>query len=293
MLGLVHGDLSSEDVLPELLHAINRQEMVDTIQYGLVPVAYGLLNPSDPDYPAVESSIVRYEYDPRKAIQMIEELGYSRLGDGLFHDAAGQSLGVQVVSSSTDLYIRTALASADYWKRVGIDSEPYTVPDARERDLDFRANYPGFEVVSSGSGIDGLKKFPHIRVFANAATARAVQDGLEHRPDWQIFETGARFIFRDLLVESFAVPHDATIPSTKSGLQAPARVPSVGTLYHPVPVMFVPATPSGISVTFGSALKTEKGVVTPHFVVPAGSTWSKARIVCRLPAGHGKVTGVI
>ena len=62
------------------------------------------------------------------------------------------------------------------------------------------------------AAIDGLKKFPHIRVFANAATRRAVQDGLAHTPDWQIFETGARFRFRDLEVESFAVPHDAHDP---------------------------------------------------------------------------------
>jgi phosphoribosyl 1,2-cyclic phosphodiesterase len=62
------------------------------------------------------------------------------------------------------------------------------------------------------AGIDGLKKYPHIRVFANAATARAVQAGLTHRPDWQIFETGARFRFRDLDVESFTVPHDAQEP---------------------------------------------------------------------------------
>jgi phosphoribosyl 1,2-cyclic phosphodiesterase len=61
-------------------------------------------------------------------------------------------------------------------------------------------------------GIDGLKKFPHIRVFANEATARAVQEGLAHRPDWQIFQTGARFQFRDLTVESFGVPHDAQEP---------------------------------------------------------------------------------
>jgi len=61
-------------------------------------------------------------------------------------------------------------------------------------------------------GIGSLKKFPHIQFFANAATARAVQSHLEHRPDWQLFETGTRFRFRDLEVESFAVPHDAQEP---------------------------------------------------------------------------------
>ena len=148
--------------------------MADSLQGGLVAAADSGLPFGDPSYDDVQPSVVRYEYDPRKAIQMIEELGYSRLGDGLFHDAAGQSLGVQVVSSSTDLYIRTALASADYWKRVGIDSEPYTVPDARERDLDFRANYPAFEVVSSGSGIDGLNNFrsAELRVAENAYRGR-------------------------------------------------------------------------------------------------------------------------
>jgi phosphoribosyl 1,2-cyclic phosphodiesterase len=62
------------------------------------------------------------------------------------------------------------------------------------------------------TGLEGLKKFPHIRVFANEPTRRAVQAGLGHRPDWQIFETGARFRFRDLEIESFAVPHDAQEP---------------------------------------------------------------------------------
>ena len=62
------------------------------------------------------------------------------------------------------------------------------------------------------AGIDCLKKFPHVAVFANAATARAVQGRLDHRPAWQIFETGTRFRFRDLDVDSFSVPHDAQEP---------------------------------------------------------------------------------
>ena len=62
------------------------------------------------------------------------------------------------------------------------------------------------------AGLDGLKKFPHIRVFANAATSRTLQAGLGYRPDWHIFQTGARFIFRDLQIESFTVPHDAQEP---------------------------------------------------------------------------------
>lgn len=62
------------------------------------------------------------------------------------------------------------------------------------------------------AGISGLVRHPHLKLFANHDTARAVQAGLKHRPDWQFFETGARFRFRDLEVESFSVPHDAQDP---------------------------------------------------------------------------------
>jgi phosphoribosyl 1,2-cyclic phosphodiesterase len=62
------------------------------------------------------------------------------------------------------------------------------------------------------AGVEGLGKFPHIEVYANAATARAVQAGLGRRPAWKIFETGRRFRFRALDVESFSVPHDASDP---------------------------------------------------------------------------------
>lgn len=61
-------------------------------------------------------------------------------------------------------------------------------------------------------GVESLRKFEHLRFFANAATARAVQAGLSYRPAWQIFETGSSFRFRDLEVRSFAVPHDAHDP---------------------------------------------------------------------------------
>ena len=62
------------------------------------------------------------------------------------------------------------------------------------------------------SAIGGLAKHAGIKVFANHATARVVQMKLRHTPAWQFFETGARFDFLDLSVESFSVPHDAQEP---------------------------------------------------------------------------------
>jgi phosphoribosyl 1,2-cyclic phosphodiesterase len=62
------------------------------------------------------------------------------------------------------------------------------------------------------SGLTGLCRRPGLKIFANRGTAAAVQETLKHRADWQVFETGSKFRYRDLDVESFAVPHDATEP---------------------------------------------------------------------------------
>jgi len=68
------------------------------------------------------------------------------------------------------------------------------------------------EHTDHSSGIESLKKFPHLKFFANSATARAVQKGLTWSPHWKIFTTGSSFHHRDLEVESFAIPHDAQDP---------------------------------------------------------------------------------
>lgn len=62
------------------------------------------------------------------------------------------------------------------------------------------------------TGISGLGRWPAVKLFANRGTAEAVQRDLRHRPDWQLFETGTRFRFRDLEIESFSIPHDAIEP---------------------------------------------------------------------------------
>lgn len=62
------------------------------------------------------------------------------------------------------------------------------------------------------AGLQGLAAYPHLKVFANLQTAQYLQDRLKKRIAWQIFETGSRFDFQDLHIESFSIPHDAYDP---------------------------------------------------------------------------------
>src|SRR5438309_5850391 len=84
-----------------LMYAMDRQEMVDSIQGGLATVAHTFLGPEQSVYRDVEPSIVKYDYDPRKAAQLIEELGFAKGADGGYRDASGARLTVPLHTTIT------------------------------------------------------------------------------------------------------------------------------------------------------------------------------------------------
>lgn len=137
-----------------LLMAIDRQEMNDTINYGFGQVAHSWLQPDRAEYRGVEQRIVRYDYDPRRAAQMIENLGYTKGSDGIYRDAGGQRLRFEL--STTDQLLiqpRSAFSVGDYWKRFGMDVETINVPNQLIPDREYRSQFPGFHLVLSGHNV--------------------------------------------------------------------------------------------------------------------------------------------
>ncbi len=130
-----------------LLELIDRQQMSDTFLAGLSPVADSFVNPSSREYKAIESSIVRYRYDPRSAAQLIEELGYRKGADGMYEDAGGQKLNVEDrTTAGDDIREKYLLAIADFWKQAGVGTESVIIPRQRSNDREYRAVRPAFEL---------------------------------------------------------------------------------------------------------------------------------------------------
>ncbi len=151
-----------------LLHAIDRPAMVDTLQAGLTPVAHSFLAPDEPEYPDVESNITRYEFDPRRAAQLIDEIGYVRSADGGYRDASGQRLGVEIRAvTGIEINQKAMFSVADYWQRSGVATESNVVPRARTSDREYIATFPSFQVVRQGSTVGFLTN----RISSAAPTA--------------------------------------------------------------------------------------------------------------------------
>jgi peptide/nickel transport system substrate-binding protein len=120
-----------------MVHAIDRQQMVDTLQFGLTSVGHTFISPREREYADIEGSIVKYEYDPRRGGQMIEALGYTRGPDGFFRDRNGQKLVVQArTSQGDDLQEKSMYAASDDWTRLGVEVERHLVVPQRASDAE-------------------------------------------------------------------------------------------------------------------------------------------------------------
>jgi len=130
-----------------LAHAVDREKLVDTLQYSRSPVAHSFVNPSEAIYKDIESNVARYDYDVRRATQLIEGLGYTKGSDSPFRDAAGQPLALDVwTSGGDDAHEAGVLVVSDELRNLGIATEPFFVPQARRSDLEYNQSFPGIRL---------------------------------------------------------------------------------------------------------------------------------------------------
>jgi peptide/nickel transport system substrate-binding protein len=141
-----------------LLMAIDRQAMADEIQAGLVPVAHNYVRPDEPEFRETDRYVVKYDYDPRRAMEMLEALGYTKGADGGFRDSAGQRLTVEIrATTSPTIHTKSMFPVADYWQRLGLAVDTVVIP-LQSSDREYRATRPGFDTVRQPQGPAQVQK---------------------------------------------------------------------------------------------------------------------------------------
>ncbi len=145
-----------------LLHAMDRQQMVDVFQDGLTSVAHTIL-PDQPRFAPIIARVPKYGYDPARAVLLIEGLGYSRGPDGMLVDSTRRPLPpVEIRAPGTaDLQLDLMHTISDSWQRIGVPTELVPVPLSRNQDREYRSTRPAFYVVGGPGGLEGIPRlFP-------------------------------------------------------------------------------------------------------------------------------------
>lgn len=145
-----------------LMHAIDRQEMVETLQYGHSAVAEISLDLSHPHYNEILSRVPRYPYDPRRAAQYFQDAGYTRGGDGVLVNSAGQKLELEIrTTGDLDIHLKSIGAMADYLRKAGMIVTETIIPTLLAGDRPYRVTYPGLQLLRQPYGEDALVGFLH------------------------------------------------------------------------------------------------------------------------------------
>jgi len=134
-----------------MLMGIDRQEMTDTLNNGLGPIADSWVQPDQPEGRAIDGRIVKYRYDPRAAAQLIEGLGYSKGPEGAYQSSDGVPLSIGLLThEQNSFHVPSSLSVQTYWQKLGLDVQLDVIPASRATDLRYRALFPSFFLLSKG-----------------------------------------------------------------------------------------------------------------------------------------------
>lgn len=147
-----------------LLHAIDRQQIVDTFLEGSAPIAHPGLRLTQEEIRELEPDIVKYEHDLRKAISLIEELGYTRGADSLLVDSGRQRLSLELhTDTSNDMHLKAQSVVADDWRRIGVGVETVVLPPQAQRESSWQWTFSSMSVRRNPIDLRSLESYFHSR----------------------------------------------------------------------------------------------------------------------------------
>jgi peptide/nickel transport system substrate-binding protein len=164
-----------------LVYAINRQEIIDTLAFGLSPIPHSLLSPQQEAYQHIEADLPRYEYDPRQAALLLESMGYRKAPSGSYVDEAGQPLELEIRSGPQEQAARPAEATAHYWQQLGIHATAVRPSAQQFGDLVYQATFPSYLVVNGPNDLTELRYLHSAQTRLPSNNYRAVGIGNRSR----------------------------------------------------------------------------------------------------------------
>jgi peptide/nickel transport system substrate-binding protein len=127
-----------------LLQALNRDEIVETLLFGLVPRADFYVTPQDPVYGlAQQRGLPTYPYDLAQAERQLADAGWSRGADRVFRNAAGQPFQIDVTASGQGDNVTEAVTVAGHWSAAGFQSSPTPYPANADNAAEIRHSTKG------------------------------------------------------------------------------------------------------------------------------------------------------
>ncbi|MPZ13693.1 MAG: hypothetical protein GEU73_04605 [Chloroflexi bacterium] len=124
-----------------MTHAIDCAAVADAQSIPREMIADTFLNPGSDKARRLQRHVQVYEYDPTRAVALLQEADWRRGTDGTMRDNDGRAFAFELRSTREP----QALILADLWTAIGLRAEIFITPPALARDIEFQANVKGVE----------------------------------------------------------------------------------------------------------------------------------------------------
>jgi ABC-type transport system substrate-binding protein len=133
-----------------LYRALDREALSDALQGGHRELsAWSLLPPNHQYHDSTKDGFRRYAYNPEQARTDLREAGWTYAPDGSLRNGS-DGRPFRTALWATVGRDREISAFASFWRQVGLEVDESIIPASQSRNLEYRAQYPGWE--SSGQG---------------------------------------------------------------------------------------------------------------------------------------------
>jgi peptide/nickel transport system substrate-binding protein len=145
-------DLVDVRVRRALLHAIDREELARAVWEDRALVADSWVNPTFTRYAELSDAISRYAYDPRRAVALLEEVGWEQGPDSVARKG-GNAFTLKIRDMEGE---KQPLIVADYWKAIGVaGSYEYESP-TQLQDRQWRATFSGIVMYRNNTDLPSV-----------------------------------------------------------------------------------------------------------------------------------------
>ena len=153
--------LSDVRLRQALMHAFNRQGLADTFLAGTSPPAHAIVGGL---HPRAHEIAVKYEYDLRRANQLMEEMAWTKGPEGIWQDASGRRMDTFEVRGiqEEEIRVQATIASEADWKAFGIPTTLVMLPANHGRGDEYIHTWPATRTAGIAAGpIAGLFSYFH------------------------------------------------------------------------------------------------------------------------------------
>ena len=160
-----------------LLHAIDRDAMVQNLFKGEKIVSHVPLSRVRKSYKKALATATLYKYDPETAKKLLAEAGWKPGSDGVLVNSKGERMEFEFrVTAERRDYEQAQAIIADYWKKVGVRTNIKNLPNRLLNAAENRNRWPGAYIGAHNVTVEEWQERFHTKNIPSAENKFALEN---------------------------------------------------------------------------------------------------------------------